>query len=171
MPEHLVAEILEGDLWVSPRPAPRHSHVAAMLTAELVPPFQHGRGGPGGWHFLYEPELHLGGDVLVPDLAGWRSDRQLTFMERAHITQAPDWACEILSKSTEQIDRGLKQRIYGRQDVGYLWYIDPIAQTLEVLRLAAGTWLPIVTLKDNAIAVVEPFDRVEIPLTRIWPAS
>lgn len=92
-------------------------------------------------------------------------------MARAHIAQAPDWACEILSTSTEQIDRGLKQRIYGRQGAGYLWFIDPIAHTLEVLRLAAGTWVPIVTLKDDATAVVEPFDSIEIPLTRIWPTN
>ena len=52
-----------------------------MLAAALVPPFQHGNGGPGGWQLLVEVEVHLRGDVLVPDLAGWRSDRDLNFMD------------------------------------------------------------------------------------------
>jgi hypothetical protein len=82
VPDHLIAEILDGDLWVSPHPMPRHSHAMTMLAVALVPPFQHGNGGPGGWQLLVEVEVHFGGDVLVPDLAGWRSDRGLDFIER-----------------------------------------------------------------------------------------
>lgn len=169
VPDHLIAEILEGDLWVSPHPAPRHSHTAVMLTVALVPPFQQGNGGPGGWQFLYEPELHLAGDVLVPDLAGWRCQRQVKLMERAHITAAPDWVCEIISKSTEKIDRGLKQRCYARHGVRYVWFADPVKQTLEVMKLAAGTWVRLLALKADAVAAAEPFEAVPFPLTQIWP--
>ncbi len=169
VPDHLTAEILDGDLWVSPKPVPRHSHVIVTLGAELVPPFQHGRGGPGGWHFLTEVELHFHGDVLVPDLVGWRTERELKLMEHPYITQSPDWVCEILSKSTEKIDRGLKQRIYAREGVRHLWLVDPVKQTIEVLKLVSGTWAPILTLKGTVTAVAEPFDAVPFPLTRIWP--
>lgn len=169
VPDQLIAEIIGGDLWVSPHPAPRHSHVAMMLSAELVPPFQHGSGGPGGWRLLYEPELHLSGDVLVPDLAGWRQRRASTLMERAHISQAPDWVCEIQSKSTQRIDRHVKLPVYAREGIRYAWLVDPMKRTLEVLKLAAGTWVPVLTLKGGEIAAAEPFDAVPFPLARIWP--
>jgi Uma2 family endonuclease len=169
VPDHLVAEILNGDLWVSPHPAPRHSHVQSTLIAELLPPFQHGRGGPGGWRLLVEAELHLAGDVLVPDLAGWLASRASTLMDKPHISIRPDWVCEILSRSTEKIDRGLKMQIYAREKVGHLWFADPRRRTLEVFKLVAGVWVPLQLLNDDAVAAAEPFDAVPFPLSRIWP--
>ena len=169
VPDHLIAEILNGDLWVSPHPLPRHCHAMTMLAAALVPPFQHGNGGPGGWQLLVEIEVRFGGDVLVPDLAGWRLGRDLKFLERSRVTDAPDWVCEILSKSTEKIDRGLKMQIYAREKVGHLWFVDPRKRTLEVFKLVSGVWVPIQVLKDHAVAAAEPFDAVPFPLSRLWP--
>jgi hypothetical protein len=169
LPDGVKGEIIEGDLWVSPHPAPRHQHVGMRLAIELGPPFQDGRGGPGGWYFLYEQELHFGGDVLVADLAGWRCDRNLKLLERSHITDPPDWVCEILSKSTEKIDRTLKQRIYARNGVRFLWFVDHRNQTIEVMKLAAGSWIPLRTLKGSTVASAEPFDAMPISLQRIWP--
>lgn len=168
VPDHLIAEILNGDLWVSPHPLPRHSYAMTMLAVALVPPFQHGNGGPGGWQLLVEIEVHFGGDVLVPDLAGWRNDRDLKFMDRSRVTDAPDWVCEILSKSTEKIDRGLKMQIYAREKVGHLWFVDPRKRTLEVFKLVAGVWVPIQLLKGDAAVAAEPFDAVPFPLTLLW---
>ena len=162
-------EILNGDLWVSPRPRPRHQHVALTLGAELVPPFQHGRGGPGGWHLLIEPELHLHGDVLVPDLVGWRAERAKTLMQLAHIKTSPDWVCEILSPSTEELDRTLKLGIYAREKVDYLWLIEPVKHRIEVFKRVDVVWVPKRTLEGDALAAAEPFDAVPFPLRRIWP--
>ena len=89
-------------------------------------------------------------------------------MEHAHITHRPDWACEILSKSTAKIDRGLKMQIYAREEVEYLWFVDPHAHSLEVFKLAAGAWVPIEIIKEKPIAEVVPFDAVPLPLSRIW---
>jgi len=75
LPEHLIGEIVGGELHVTPRPAVRHTRAASRLGAELDGPFDRGRGGPGGWIILDEPELHLASNVLVPDLAGWRRER------------------------------------------------------------------------------------------------
>jgi hypothetical protein len=75
LPDHLVAEIVGGELHASPRPAPAHTIAGSLLGGVLVPPYHQGRGGPGGWWILDEPELHLGPDVLVPDLAGWSRNR------------------------------------------------------------------------------------------------
>jgi Uma2 family endonuclease len=162
-------EILNGDLWVSPRPRLRHSHVALTLGAELLPPFQHGRGGPGGWHFLIEPELHLHGDVLVPDLVGWRSGRNFGLMKDAHSKTSPDWVCEILSSSTENLDRTIKLGIYAREKVSHLWLADPAKRRLEVFKRVDCVWVPKLMLDGDALAAAEPFDAVPFPLSRIWP--
>ena len=61
VPENMVAEILFGSLVTHPRPGPRHSIASSALGNVLGPPFQFGSGGPSGWIFMDEPELHLGG--------------------------------------------------------------------------------------------------------------
>ena len=108
VPEHLVGEIIFGVLETHPRPAPKHAAAHSALTDELAGPYQKGRGGPGGWVFLIEPELHLGPHVLVPDIAGWRRDRLPHLPKTAYIETPPDWVCELLSPSTENRDRGAK---------------------------------------------------------------
>jgi hypothetical protein len=89
LPDHVVGEIVDGELYVSPRPAPRHAVASSVLGGELGPPFQRGRGGPGGWWILDEPEIHFGPDVVVPDLAGWRRTRMPMVPDAAFFTLAP----------------------------------------------------------------------------------
>src|SRR5262245_13165001 len=76
-PDTVIAQILDGELHTMPRPALPHANTASVLGGELHGPFRRGRGGPGGWVIIYEPEIHLGPkpDKLVPDLAGWRRER------------------------------------------------------------------------------------------------
>jgi hypothetical protein len=75
VPPHCVGEIVDGELYVSPRPASPQGRAASRLGMLLGGPFDLGEGGPGGWLIVDEPELHLGNDALVPDLAGWRRER------------------------------------------------------------------------------------------------
>lgn len=169
VPDHLVAEILEGELYTTPRPATPHALTASMLAAEVIPVFGQNRGGPGGWWILIEPELHLGADVLVPDFAGWRRDRLAAVPDAAFMTVAPQWACEILSPSTERIDRRHKLRIYAREGVDHLWLVNPRLRTLEVLRLEGQFWLLTGTYGGDEAVHAEPFEAVALPLARIWP--
>jgi hypothetical protein len=89
LPENMVGQIIEGELFASPRPAMPHAHATSVLGMDLGSPFQRGRGGPGGWWIVFEPELHLGEEVLVPDLAGWRVERMPTPSREAYMTLAP----------------------------------------------------------------------------------
>jgi Uma2 family endonuclease len=171
VPEHLVAEIVDGDLHTSPRPSPRHALASSGLTADLLGPFDRGRGGPGGWWILAEPELHLSDDVVVPDLAGWRRARLPAMPAEAFVTVAPDWVCETLSPATERLDRGQKLAIYAREGVAHLWLLNPIAETLEAYRLEQGRWLLLVTHSGDAAARIEPFDAIEIELWHLWGRS
>ncbi len=163
-----VAEILDGELYASPRPAVPHALAASVLGTEIGGPFQQGRGGPGGWWILDEPELHLARDVVVPDLAGWRRTRMPAPPATAAIQLAPDWVCEILSPSTEAIDRVPKLRIYAREGVGHVWFINPLTHTLEILHLSNGTWVVVATHDGDATVRVEPFDAVPLELFRLW---
>ncbi|MBK6465320.1 MAG: Uma2 family endonuclease [Myxococcales bacterium] len=169
-PEHVVAEVVDGVLRTQPRPAARHARAASSLGGELAGPFDRGRGGPGGWVLLDEPELHLGADILVPDLAGWRRERMPVFpYDAAFFTLAPDWICEVLSPSTAKLDRGAKLTIYARESVRHAWLVDPIDKTLEVLRIESGRWSRVAFFEDTAVVRAEPFDAIELELGSLWP--
>ena len=100
LPSTMLGEIVHGVLYAQPRPASVHAAATSALSDELGPLFRRGKGGPGGWVILFEPELHLGADVLVPDLAGWRRTRMPEIPNVAAFDLAPDWVCEVLSPST-----------------------------------------------------------------------
>ncbi len=168
LPDNLVAEIVGGELHASPRPAPRHARAEGVIGALIGPPFDFGRGGPGGWWILPEPELHLGADVLVPDYAGWRRTRMPSVPATAFFPLAPDWVCEIISPSTAALDRARKVGIYAREQVGHAWLVDPIARTLEVLRLEAGRWVIVATHAGDVTVRAEPFAEIEIALADLW---
>lgn len=168
VPDHLVAEILDGELYVSPRPAPRHADASSGLGGALRGPFDRGRGGPGGWRILDEPELHLGPDVLVPDIAGWRRERLPTLPEEAYFSLAPDWICEVVSPSTAAMDRVKKLSIYARERVSHAWLVDPIARTLEVLRLEGSRWTIVATWSGIVTVQAEPFDAIDLDLSLLW---
>ena len=110
LPEHLLGQIVDGHLYATPRPAADHQIASSVLGSELGPAFHLGRGGPGGWWIIDEPELHLGRQILVPDLAGWRRERMPVMQREPFFTLAPDWICEVLSPSTARLDRMKKRR-------------------------------------------------------------
>ena len=168
LPPHQVGEIIRGVLHATPRPGSPHAAAASAIGEEIGPPFKRGKGGPGGWVILDEPELHLGADVLVPDLAGWRRERMPEMPHVSAFELAPDWVCEVLSASTHKIDRGEKLPIYAREKVGHVWLVDPLEQYLEVLRLDGETYRVMVTFTANARVRAEPFDAIELDLGVLW---
>jgi len=170
VPDTMVAEIVDGDLVVTPRPATPHAFAAAEIAADLLPAF-HGieaRSGPGGWWILPEPELHFGDDVLVPDLAAWRCARMPIVPDAPAIAVAPDWLAEIISPSSIRHDRIVKMRRYAQEGVSWVWLVDPLARTLEVLRLEADRWTVVSSHAADEVGRPEPFAAVEIQLARWW---
>ena len=172
LPPEVVGQLIDGVLYAHARPATPHALAASVLGGELVGPFHRGRGGPGGWVLLYEPELHFGRDVLVPDLAGWRRERMPEMPRVPFFELAPDWACEVLSPSTAGVDRVKKLGVYLRQGVTHLWFIDPEARTLEVLRRQgegeAARYVLAQTCGGDDPVRAEPFDAVELELGALW---
>jgi len=167
VPENFVAEMFDGELYASPRPALPHALAAVALVVKLGGPFGFDRN-PGGWLMLTEPELHFGNDVLVPDLAAWRRERLPSVPDDPYLTLAPDWVCEVLSPSTETIDRGRKLGIYAREGLPHVWLVDPLRQSLEVLALESGNLEKIEEHHGNVHVRARPFDAVELELRVLW---
>ena len=168
-PAHQVAELIDGVLHTHPRPAPPHTLASSALGNDLGNPFQFGRGGPGGWWILDEPELHLGEDILVPDLAGWRRERMPELPGTPYFTLAPDWVCEVLSPSTRRVDLQGKRPVYAREGVAHLWLIEPTDRTLEAFELRDAEWALIACAKDDEAVSVRPFDAITFSLGDLWP--
>jgi Uma2 family endonuclease len=169
-PAHCVAEIIDGELVMSPRPGPAHTRAASVLGDVLGGPFDRGAGGPGGWWILDEPELHLQapGEPIVPDLAGWRVERMPALPDTAYFELAPDWICEVLSASTEARDRTDKMPIYAAAGVTHAWLVDPLLETLEVFRREGEQWLVVRAYRGNRSVRAEPFEAVELDLAPLW---
>lgn len=170
VPEHKHAEIVRGTLYVMPRPAPRHANAATVLGAELNGAFQRGRGGPGGWWILFEPELHLlPFEPVIPDIAGWRVERMPGFPETTYFSVVPDWVCEVLSPSTENIDRNEKLPLYAQKGVRHAWIVDPVARLLEVHVLGdEGRWREVHIHRADTVVRAPPFDAIAIDLAALW---
>lgn len=168
VPEHLVAEIIDGELFTSPRPRSRHGRAAGKLYSRLDRAFDDGDGGPGGWWIALEPELHLGRDVLVPDIAGWRRERMPEIQDVTAFDLAPDWVCEVISPSTAKIDRYYKSKVYPRHGVEYGWIVDPVERGLELWQLETGHWALIETYVGDDPVRIPPFEDLELRLGDLW---
>ena len=168
-PAHRVAEIVDGTLYTHPRPAPPHARASSALGGKIANPFDYDTGGPGGWWIIDEPELHLGEDILVPDLSGWRRERMTELPDTTYFTLAPDWVCEVLSASTRRLDLHEKRPVYAREGVGHLWLVDPTDRTLDAFDLHEGQWLLIASAKDDDLVSIRPFDAITFSLGALWP--
>lgn len=175
IPDDTRAELIDGRLILSPRPAPPHVRGASVLGSQLLNPFDLGVGGPGGWVILHEPELHLGRNprtdeshVVIPDIAGWRRERMPELPTTAYFPLVPDWVCEFLSPSTAVDDRAEKMPFYAREGVSWLWLADANLRTLEIYQLVAGRWTVLATHAGAARVRAPPFDAIELDLRLLW---
>jgi Uma2 family endonuclease len=174
LPEGVRGEIVGGVLTTPPSPLPRHSRAQGALRRFLGGPFDDddGRGGPGGWWILLEVDVRLSPhDIVRPDLAGWHRERLPRPWDERPIDVAPDWICEVVSRSNAAHDRVRKRELYARSRIPYYWLVDPEEHTLEALRLDAATraWIEIGAYDDQAVTRIAPFEAVELEVRRLFP--
>ena len=168
LPENMVGQILNGELVVSPRPSPEHSNAGSMLGVHLGGPFQVGRGGPGGWWILDEPEVHIDETAFVPDLAGWKKTRLVEKPKKSFFELTPDWVCEVISPSSVRHDKITKMNLYSQFRIPHYWLVDPANQSLEVFELQAEKWvLHSLYTKDDKVSA-PPFQAIEFDLGDLW---
>ena len=170
LPERLTGEILNGQLYTQPRPTGMHMGAETALSGLLFGPYHRGMGGPGGWRFVNEPEIHFVRDteVAVPDLGGWRRER-LPLLPKGHRFEVvPDWICEILSPSTESKDREIKMPLYHHYGVKYVWLVDPRVLTLEAFEAGQDGWNLIGQFNAGDRVSVAPFTEAVFTLSELW---
>jgi Uma2 family endonuclease len=170
LPENLVGEIIAGQLHTQPRPAGPHASASSVLGMDIGGAFHRGRGGPGGWWIIDEPEIHFVRDVevLVPDLAGWRRERMPCLPLDHRFEVVPDWVCEVLSPSTRKKDRVLKMKVYAHHGVAHLWLVDPFEKTLETYALTHGNWTVTGLYTDEDEVRAAPFEVLTLQLGDLW---
>lgn len=175
-PDNLTAELVDGELFLSPQPGVPHSRFASALGMDIGSAYDRGRGGPGGWWIIHEPEIHFAYNTraVVPDLGGWRRERIPVLPTDHRFTVSPDWVCEVLSPSTFRWDREVKLPLYAEYEVPWAWYVHPVQHYVEIRKLIGGELSLIERYDGNAKFRAEPFMEVEIDLGSIWaspPAS
>ena len=170
LPEGLRGEIIKGQLRTQPRPAWPHALASSRLGSDIEGPYGRGRGGPGGWWIIDEPEVHfvLDIEVAVPDIAGWRRERMPIPPEGHKIQVVPDWVCEVLSPSTKSMDREEKMPLYADYGVSYAWLVDPKVHTLETYQLIQGKWASLGLFRDDDLVSVAPFAAITLCLVDLW---
>jgi Uma2 family endonuclease len=168
VPDNLIAELIDGELFTSPRPMPRHMRAANQLNRHLGGAFDNDGGGATGWWIVIEDEIHLDRDVFVPAIAGWRRERVPDRPRDEYWTVAPDWICEVVSPSTGRLDRVRKLPRYAFHGIPHAWILDPLLQTLEVYRLEQGRWVTIATHGGDEVVRAEPFEAIELHLSLLW---
>lgn len=168
LPDNVIGEILSDELHVSPRPSPKHSFSTSRILGQLNDPFNVGKGGPGGWVILFEPEIHLESNIVVPDVAGWRKERMLELPDESFFSTIPDWICEVISPSTAVLDRVKKMPLYSQKGLKYFWLVDPSLKTLEVYENLQGKWSLIQTYANEKKSKIIPFHDYEFDIQSLW---
>ena len=156
-------EILGGDL-VEKETSAEHG-VAQSRVARLLGPFDRRPGGrhPGGWWFAAEVLIDFGPEQkLRPDVVGWRRERMPERPTGSLVTIRPDWICEIISPSNASNDTVKKKRAYHQDQVSHYWLLDPVRETLSVLRWSPDGFIEVPSAMRGEKVRAEPFDAIEI---------
>lgn len=145
-------ELLDGTLLVTPAPVPLHQTVVFRLARLLDD------AAPRDLQTFIAPlDVVLADDtVLQPDaLVARRSD-----VAARNLPAPPVLAVEVLSPSTERIDRFLKHSRYAAAGVAHYWIIDPYEPSLVAYEIGAdGTYIEVASVVgQETYAASSPFD-------------
>ena len=168
LPDNVVGEIINEELVVMPRPAPKHARASSSLGSKIFDSYDEGNGGPGGWWILDEPEMHFLDDVIVPDIAGWKKERMPKLPEEAYFSLSPDWVCEVLSPSTARYDKISKLKIYEENKIPYYWIVDPLNRVLEIFELDQKNYKLVSVFDQNSLVKAPSFEELEFNLGSLW---
>ncbi|MCY1060669.1 Uma2 family endonuclease [Nannocystis sp. SCPEA4] len=169
-PSEVKTEIFDGEIHTQPSPLPGHGRAQLALGRYVGGPFDGDTQDPDGWWILQEIDVRFDGhNVVRPDVVGWRRARLPDPWGMRPIDVVPDWICEVLSPSTEKVDRVRKQHLYARHGVPYYWLVDPAERVLEAFVLDGAQWRIAGTYDDTALARIPPFDAIELPVGRLFP--
>ena len=164
-------ELIGGQLSEKAAPSGEHGDAQAGVVGAVRSPFQRpvGRGGPGGWWIATEVEvLFEPGDVVRPDVVGWRRERCPGRPTGISIEVRPDWICEIVSPTNATDDTVKKLRLYHRVAIPHYWLVDPRESTLTVMRWSPDGCVTVMRAERGEVVRPEPFDAIELAVGTLF---
>jgi Uma2 family endonuclease len=163
--EDVRAELIDGEIYVTPAPIEPHQRA---VTALIVALSLHIRGGAGGQVYTAPFDVHLPtGDVVQPDVI-WVSPARAGIV-RECVYGAPDLLVEILSPSNSERDRIVKRSLYARSGVREYWIVDPEARGVEVFVLEAGAFVPAGWFTSGTSVVSKVLPGLSVPVDEVCP--
>lgn len=163
-------ELLAGEIVRKASPSGRHGGAQFKLCAAVGPYDRRSSGpGPAGWIFATETETRLAPDSVVrPDVAGWRRERLPRMPDTMPVLVAPDWVCEILSRSNAKTDLWDKLSLYHEARVLHYWILDPDREWLRVHRWADTGYQVVLEARSPAVVRAEPFDLIDLSIAELF---
>jgi Uma2 family endonuclease len=123
--EGLLAQLIDGELIMSPAPTPKHQRLIRKLYDIL-------KNEEIGEFFFSPIDLYIDKrTVFQPDLVFISNSKNYIISERG-IEGPPDLVIEVVSPSNSFLDRNSKKRKYLEFGVKEYWIVDQGNKTLEI---------------------------------------
>lgn len=164
-------ELLASELVEKATPSGEHGDAQAGVVSAVRPRYQRraGSGGPGGWWIATEVEVLLDeGDLVRPDVLGWRRERVPERPTGTPVRVRPDWVCEVISASNANVDTVKKLRIYHRARVPHYWIVDPRDATLTAMRWSDAGFTTVLRAERGETVRPEPFEEIELAVGTLF---
>ncbi len=172
IPEHeRFHELIGGEIVPKAAPSGEHGGAQAGIVIAIGGSFQRaaGRGGPGGWWIATEVEVLLDtGEVVRPDVVGWRRERCPERPTGTPIKLRPDWICEIVSPRHASDDTVKKLRLYHRVGIPHYWLADIRDATLTVMRWSTDGYITVMSAERGEVVRAEPFEAIELAVGTLF---
>jgi hypothetical protein len=157
LPEHLVGEIIGGELYTQPRPAPRHARASSVVGGKLTGRSTRGMAGrvDGGswtsrnctWGRISWCRIWQAGGGS--GCRGCRIRRGLSWLRTGRVGAVAGYCPQ--GPGEENADLRRERR-------GTLWLLDPDQPILEVYENAGGHWLLLGVFENDDEVAAVPFD-------------
>lgn len=158
-------ELIHGEVHLTPAPNTRHQWVSHNLDVSLS---NHVQKENLGEIWVAPLDVRLSSDTAVqPDLI-YVSNARAEIIQENFIAGAPDLVVEILSPSTAAHDRATKLGLYAAAGVQQVWYLDPQAKTVEVLKLQGKKYFVDAALAGDQILSSNLFPGWQLPLEKLF---
>ncbi len=165
--EEQKAEFINGRIVVH-SPVRLEHNAASFGLAKLIGAYveKHALGFVGHEKLM----ISLTRNDYEPDICYFKAAKAAKFKPTQMKFPAPDLVVEVLSASTEKIDRGIKFEDYAAHGVDEYWIVDPSKRTVEQYRLSGSRYTLEHKLKTGSIRS-EVIEGLKIPVRAAFDAK
>jgi Uma2 family endonuclease len=156
-------EFLDGEVYVTPAPSPRHQYAVQRLFTALDSHFA--TQDTPLLVFVAPIDVILADDEIVqPDIVVARPPQ----VSERGIEGAPHMVVEVISPARRSLDRDVKARRYAAHGVTHYWIVDPTAETVECLQLVEGRYRVQASITHAGTLVVHAFPGLAVEVGALW---